>query len=235
MIWPKRDEVLQANGDHEGPDKQGNYLTFCPLCGGLNLELPRPDGDGRSAPKCRNGCPQHNVAVALKKNLRRWKRSTQTGTNGGKKPVGASLAPSPETGRETALQGNGYQPDQDLKDLRNKSTSMPHWEWLKIAFELELEPTEKLVLVAFATHTNTLGGSIFPRKKRIAWMTNLSLRHVRTLAGRLVKKKILLESRVQGSATRYRLNPDLADHPGRVSFEEWDWKMAEKECGAGGK
>lgn len=61
-----------------------------------------------------------------------------------------------------------------------------------LVFDLELEPDEKLVLLAYADHASHDGGSIFPAVKTIAEKTGYSDRSVQRITHALQEKGLLV-------------------------------------------
>jgi hypothetical protein len=77
-------------------------------------------------------------------------------------------------------------------------------------FGLELSPSERLVLLAYADHANDDGGSVRPSHARIAWKTDLSERRVREITQKLIDDGILVRVRHSGprQPNEYRIDLD---------------------------
>lgn len=74
------------------------------------------------------------------------------------------------------------------------------------AWELDLETSELLVLLAMADHADHEGNNVRPSTRLIAWKTGFSERHVRRVIDKLVEDNILVVcSRPEGKPVIYRI------------------------------
>jgi len=88
-------------------------------------------------------------------------------------------------------------------------------------WELEIDHSEMIVLLAMADHADDDGSRCFPSVGYISWKTNYSLRHVRRILGNLVDTGIIIPVAYQnggrGFATEYQLV--LAAAPRKGSYQ----------------
>lgn len=74
------------------------------------------------------------------------------------------------------------------------------------AWELDLETSELLILLAMADHADHEGNNVRPSTRLIAWKTGFSERHVRRVIDKLVSEKILMVTNApKGKTITYRI------------------------------
>lgn len=93
------------------------------------------------------------------------------------------------------------------------------WAW-----DLDLPPVDKYVLIAYVDHADHEGKNIRPSKALIAWKTGYTQRAIQEITARLVKAELLIEvSKEPGKVIRYEANLEggikqASRKKGRTSF-----------------
>ncbi len=165
----------------DGPDKRGRFTATCPKCGEDGLELS--PSSGNAITKCPR-CVQYFINSSIKKLIR------DKGNGGSRHDVPENASPS--TRKTPTRQGPG----------------LASWEATRWALRLNLKPSAKLVLIAYADHCSEDGRPVYPSHSRIEAMTGYSRRHVVTLTGELVEQGLLVEAGL-GSAGQKSYHLDL--------------------------
>jgi streptogramin lyase len=95
---------------------------------------------------------------------------------------------------------------------------MNTWDWFDVIFNLDIEPSYTLILLAYARHADKNGGSIFPSKNRIAFMTGFTRRYVRFVTHELVEMGLLeVVEKKQGRPTIYQFTERFSQAVGRLN------------------
>lgn len=80
---------------------------------------------------------------------------------------------------------------------------------MALVWELDLEPREKIILLAYADHADDDGDNVYPSLRRVAWKTGYSVDTVRRVSRKLKDKLHLMElverGHGRGHTHRYRL------------------------------
>ncbi len=180
---PFLSDALTVLDVHEGPDSRGRYGATCPECDDHGLRLDS-DGAEKIIATCPRRCMQVRINATIKKRI-------QAKGNGGHRHDAPEKASS-SSKKPPTRQGPG----------------LTSWEAIRWALRLDVKPSAKLVLVAYADHCSEDGRPVYPSHSRIEALTGYSRRHVVTLTGELVEQGLLVEAGL-GSAGQKSYHLDL--------------------------